>query len=177
MKYKKNLYTKVGRGAGKIGSNVILGEIVKGQLEAKTGYEVGTGAQYILPEGFERTGELIETAGFGYVSKKVIDKNFIPRLFKMVISEKGREFLKNKLSKKLFGRLLGASKYANNFGTLGTFAAVAYGGYTIGGDIVNEVMNYKLEDPVITRGPEMEAREGKKEGFNANKLISKYSEE
>jgi hypothetical protein len=181
MKYKKNIYTKVGSGAGKIGSNIILGEIVKGQLEARTDYEVGTAAEYILPEGFSRTGELLETVGLGYASKKVIDKTWIPKLFKTLTSDKGRKFLKDKLSRKVHKRLLAASKVAKKGGKLGTFAAAVYGGYTIGSDIVDAVNNFTEEDPVISRGPEMERRgedlRDLPEAFNANTLIGKYKEE
>ena len=158
MKYKANIYTKVGSGAGKIGSNIILGEIVKGQLEARTDYEVGTAAEYILPEGFSRTGELLETVGLGYATKKVIDKTFIPRLFKMIVSEKGKKVLKEKLSLKAYRNLLGASKVAKKFGRFGAFAAAAYGGYTLGADIVDAVNNFTEEGPIMARGPEMEAK-------------------
>ena len=187
--YKQGLVSKTGAGVKGIGSSIIMGEVIAAAIESKTDYEVGQTASKILPEGLDKTSEVLETAGLGYISKKLLDRTWIPKVFKMLTDDKAQKYLKEKLIKKYgkrYGtrymkRLVASAAAGKKYGGYATVAAAAYTLGDIGMELYDEVMAYNTEDPVITRGSEMKGRKeylkNLPEVFNANRLIDKYSEE
>tara|TARA_R100001463_G_scaffold35362_5_gene77125 strand:- start:10004 stop:12748 length:2745 start_codon:yes stop_codon:yes gene_type:complete len=178
--YKQGLVSKLGSGVMGIGGSIIMGEVISSAIESKTNYEVGQTASMILPEGLDKTSEILETVGLGYVSKKLLDRTWIPKVVTMLTDDKAKKYLKDKLIKKYgkkYGtrymkRLIASGVAGKKYGRYGMVAATAYTLGDIGMELYNEIMAYNPEDPIIARGPEMKKNKELREKARDNRPLN-----
>ena len=128
---RKFFGTKIPGVLGAIGNSFIIGDVVDAALP------------WDVPGG---TAGKVAT---GYVTKKIIEKQFIPRALEMMGTKTGREFLYKKLGRKTAESIMKKIAWGKKGGRFGLVAAGIWSLYDVGKfgiDTYNEIMNANPED-------------------------------